>query len=85
MGSINAAMAKALPGTAVMVRTGAYVERVDILSRGSPGSTRPYPIGAKLISACRSSELVEVMSQRAAPDPCWPDSHLTALSSISWG
>ena len=30
MGSINAAMAKALPGTAVMVKAGAYVERVDI-------------------------------------------------------
>ena len=34
MGSINAAMAKALPGTAVMVRAGAYVERVDILHGG---------------------------------------------------
>src|SRR3954469_7348935 len=34
MGSINAAMAKALPGTAVMVRAGTYVERVDITHGG---------------------------------------------------
>src|SRR3954465_15941555 len=34
MGSINAAMAKALPGTAVMVKAGTYVERVDILHGG---------------------------------------------------
>jgi len=34
MGSINAAMAKALPGTAVMVKAGAYVERVNILHGG---------------------------------------------------
>jgi len=34
MGSINAAMAKALPGTAVMVKAGSYVEHVDILHGG---------------------------------------------------
>ena len=34
MGSIRAAMAMALPGTAVMVRAGTYVERVDITHGG---------------------------------------------------
>src|SRR4051794_11886645 len=34
LGSINAAMAKALPGTAVMVRAGTYVESVDITHGG---------------------------------------------------
>jgi len=34
MGSIRAAMAQALPGTAVMVKAGTYVERVDIAHGG---------------------------------------------------